>query len=79
MTPAATLELTDEKTEALPVTYTPETVLTFGQVLRWLQISEATAARIGLRDKLPYVPLGCRTKRYVVKQVLEWMDREAGV
>jgi hypothetical protein len=76
---ATALEMKNGKPRTEPVSHAPETVLTFDQVLEWLQISETTADRIGLRDKLPYVPFGSRSKRYVVRQVLGWMDREAGI
>lgn len=61
-----------------PKSYPPETLLTFDQLLDYLQISRKVAERRRLADKIPFINLGKRSRRYLMKHVLEFLDEEAG-
>lgn len=53
-----------------PVGYTAETVLTIEQVADWLQVSKRQAERLSI----PCFYLGTRTRRYLGKSVLEFLQ-----
>lgn len=52
--------------------YAPESVLTIEQVADWLQVSKRQAERLGI----PCFYLGTRTRRYLGKTVLEFLERK---
>jgi hypothetical protein len=56
-----------------PIGYAPETVLTIEQVAEWLDISKRTAESLHL--KCFY--LGTRTRRYLAKHILEYIEAKA--
>jgi hypothetical protein len=58
--------------ERSPIGYTPETVLTIEQVAEWLQIGERSAEDL----HLPCFYLGTRTRRYLAKHVLEYIEKK---
>jgi hypothetical protein len=71
-----TTELTIEPAEATSVdapvlAYPPEAVLEIGHVAAWLRVSERTVERLDI----PFTLLGKRTKRYLARHVLEYLDR----
>jgi hypothetical protein len=53
-----------------PLAYPPETVLTIHQVAEWLQVSPRTIERLGI----PCATLGHRTRRYLARHVLEYLE-----
>jgi hypothetical protein len=56
-----------------PIGYSPETVLTIEDVSEWLGISKRSAEKLNL--KCFY--LGKRTRRYLAKHVLEYIEAKA--
>lgn len=56
-----------------PIGFTPETVLTIEDVARWLMISKRSAESLNL----PCFYLGTRTRRYLAKHVLEYIEKKA--
>lgn len=60
-------------TEANPVAYRRETILTTQQVAEWLQVSEDTVQRLGL----PRLKGLERTVRYSAGMVLDWLEGKA--
>ncbi len=62
-----------------PVSHPPETVLTYGQLLEWLQISPRTAQRYHLADRYPSIQIGPKCRRYVVGHVLKFLAEEQGL
>lgn len=57
--------------ELEPIGYSPETVLTLPEVARWLRISERQAERMNI----PCFYLGDRTRRYLVKTLVEFCEK----
>lgn len=55
-----------------PIGYSPETVLTIEEVARWLRVSVRQAERL----KIPCFYLGERTRRYLGKTVIEYMEKK---
>lgn len=55
------------------VAYTAESVLTIEQVAAWLQISKRQAERL----KIPCVYLGTRTRRFIGRDVLAFLQSKA--
>jgi hypothetical protein len=62
----ALVAIADPKVRAYP----PEAVLTIEQVAAWLQISKRTAEKL----HIPCLYLGTRTRRYVARDVLKYLD-----
>lgn len=62
-------------TDALrrPLAYPPETVLTIEQVAEWLQTSVRSVERLDI----PCIYLGTRTRRYLAKVVLKYLEERA--
>jgi hypothetical protein len=56
-----------------PKGYIPETVLTIEQVAEWLQISKRSAEDL----HIPCIYLGTRTRRYLAKSVLAYLEGKA--
>jgi hypothetical protein len=56
-----------------PKGYSPETVLTIEQVAEWLQVSKRSAEDL----HIPCFYLGTRTRRYLAKHVLEYIEAKA--
>ena len=54
-----------------PRAYSPEAILDIYQVAEWLQVSTRTVERLDI----PPVFLGTRTKRYLGKDVLKYMEQ----
>lgn len=54
-----------------PRAYSPDAILDIGQVAEWLQVSTRTVERLDI----PPVFLGTRTKRYLGKDVLKYMEQ----
>lgn len=54
-----------------PISYPPETVLNIEQVAEWLQVSTRTVERLDI----PFFLLGKRTKRYLARHVLEFIEK----
>lgn len=52
------------------VAYAPEAILTIEQVAEWLQVSTRTVERLDI----PATFLGHRTKRYLGKDVLKYLE-----
>lgn len=52
------------------VAHAPEAILTIEEVAQWLQVSVRTVERLDI----PSVSLGHRTKRYLGKDVLKYME-----
>ena len=59
--------------EQTPIGYSPETVLTIEQVADWLQISKRSAESL----HLPCFYLGKRTRRFLAKDVLRYIEAKA--
>lgn len=55
------------------ISYQPESVLTIEQVADWLQISKRAAERL----HIPCVYLGTRTRRFIGKDVLAFLESKA--
>jgi hypothetical protein len=55
-----------------PVTYSESSVLTIKQVADWLQVSVRQAERL----RIPCFYLGTRTRRYLGKSVLEYLEEK---
>lgn len=55
------------------VSYPPEAVLDIEQVAEWLQVSKRHAERL----HIPCIYLGTRTRRYIGKQVLEFLEKKS--
>jgi hypothetical protein len=53
--------------------YPPEAILDIEQVAEWLQVSTRTVARLPIRS----TRIGHRTRRYLAKHVLEYLERLA--
>lgn len=53
------------------VAHPPEAVLNIAQVAEWLQVSTRTVERLDI----PCVFLGARTRRYLAKDILKYMDQ----
>ena len=51
--------------------FAPETVLTRDEVAAWLKINPRELDRLGV----PRIDLGRKTKRYLVRDVLAWLER----
>lgn len=62
------------KQSAEPIGYSPETVLTIDQLAAWLQISKRAAERL----HIPCFYLGTRTRRYLGKSVMEYLEKRVG-
>jgi hypothetical protein len=60
-------------TDSTPIGFSPETVLTIEDVARWLGVSKRHAETLDL--KCFY--LGTRTRRYLAKHVLEYIEAKA--
>lgn len=56
-----------------PKAYPPEAVLTIRQLADWLQIGVRSVERLDI----PCVMLGTRTRRYVAKDVLRYLDQRS--
>lgn len=54
------------------IAYPPEAVLEIEDVAEWLRISKRAAERL----HLPCFYLGTRTRRYLAKSVLEFIERK---
>jgi len=52
------------------MTPTPDAILTAREVAAWLKIKPRQVQRLGI----PCVDLGPKTKRYVARDVLAWLD-----
>lgn len=56
-----------------PVVAYPETaVLELGHVAAWLRVSERTVERLDI----PFALLGKRTKRYLARDVIEYLEKK---
>ena len=53
-----------------PLAYEPTAILTVEQVAAWLQVSVRSVERLDLKC----VYLGTRTRRYLAKHVLEYLE-----
>lgn len=53
------------------IAHEPEAVLDIGQVAEWLQVSTRTVERLDI----PSVFLGTRTKRYIGRDVLAYLEQ----
>lgn len=53
------------------VSYPPEAVLNIRQLADWLQVGESTVERLDI----PSVFLGTRTKRWIGKDVLAYLEQ----
>lgn len=58
-------------TGKVAVAHPPEAVLNIEQVAEWLQVSTRTVERLDI----PCVFLGVRTRRYLAKDILKYMDQ----
>jgi hypothetical protein len=56
-----------------PKAYAPETVLTLEEVAEWLIVSPRTVERLPIKR----VAVGERTRRYLAKHVLEYLEGKA--
>jgi hypothetical protein len=56
-----------------PKGYTPETVLLIEEVAEWLVVSVRTVERLPIKR----IPVGERTRRYLAKHVLEYLESKA--
>ena len=52
------------------MTPTPDAILTAREVAAWLKITPRQVQRLGI----PCVDLGRKTKRYLAKDVLAWLE-----
>lgn len=59
------------KRKDLAVSYPPEAVLNIRQLADWLQVGESTVERLDI----PSVFLGTRTKRWIGKDVLAYLEQ----
>ena len=59
-------------TEREVIAYSAEAVLDIEQVAQWLQVSKRQAERL----HIPCFYLGTRTRRYLGKTVLEFLERK---
>ena len=48
----------------------PDTILTRDEVAAWLKVSPRQVERLGV----PYFDLSPKTKRYLARDVLEWLE-----
>jgi hypothetical protein len=55
-----------------PLAYAPESVLTLEQVADWLQVSKRQAERL----HIPCLYLGKRTRRFLGKTVLDFLEKK---
>ncbi len=53
----------------------PDAVLTRADVAAWLKIKPRQVQRLGI----PFFDLGLKTKRYLAKDVLTWLDSRRGL
>ena len=53
------------------VPLSPEAILTRDEVAEWLQIHPREVVRLGV----PCIVLGWKTKRYLVRDVLAWLEQ----
>ena len=53
--------------------FAPETVLTRDEVAAWLKINPRELDRLGV----PRIDLGRKTKRYLVGDVLAWLEQHS--
>lgn len=60
------------KDETKVVAHPPEAVLDIHQLAEWLQVSKRQAERLGI----PCFYLGNRTRRYLGKTVLEFLEKK---
>lgn len=58
--------------QAAPIAYDPNAVLEIEHVARWLRVSVRTVERLDV----PCIYLGDRTKRYLARHVIEYLDRK---
>jgi len=65
-------ETTTERFVPEVLAYPEEAVLTIEQVAEWLQVSKRQAERLSI----PCFYLGTRTRRYLGKSVLEFIERK---
>jgi hypothetical protein len=49
----------------------PDAILTPDQVANWLKVKRRQVQRLGV----PCVDLGPKTKRYIARDVLSWLDK----
>lgn len=56
-----------------PKAYPPETVLHIEEVAEWLDTSVRTIERLPIKR----IPVGERTRRYLAKHVLEYLESKA--
>ena len=49
----------------------PDAILTRAEVAAWLQVKPRQVERLGV----PVLDLGRKTKRYLVKDVLAWLEK----
>jgi hypothetical protein len=61
----------EQPVDGAPRAYPPEAVLTIEQLADWLQMGKRSVERLDL----PCIYLGTRTRRYLAKHVLEYLDR----
>lgn len=59
-----------KKRKDAAVSYPPEAVLNIRQLADWLQVGESTVERLDI----PSVFLGTRTKRWIGKDVLAYLE-----
>lgn len=62
----------DPEGDDLVVSYPPEAVLEIAHVAAWLRVSQRTVERLDI----PFALLGRRTKRFLGKDVLEFLERK---
>lgn len=60
-------------TPRTPKSYSAETVLHIEEVAEWLDVSVRTIERLPIKR----IPVGERTRRYLAKHVLEYLDTKA--
>ena len=51
----------------------PETILTRDEVAKWLKVNPRQVDRLGV----PRIDLGRKTKRYLVRDVLAWLEQHS--
>ena len=56
-----------------PAGLAPETLLTRDEVAKWLKIHPRQVDRLGV----PSIDLGRKTKRYLVRDVLAWLEQHS--
>jgi hypothetical protein len=58
--------------EAPVISYPPEAILEIGHVAAWLRVSERTVERLDI----PFALLGKRTKRFLGRDVLAFIEKK---